>query len=164
MADPVTMAVISIGTGLMKASAQMSAARSQQEMYDMQAAQAKMQGRSAAISYRQQGVAVLRNLNETLAAVIARAGAGGVDPMSGSAAIMQNFARAEAAGEFGTTKDNAALAIAGANAQAAIYRQAGQTALATGRAQAIGTIIGSVGTAYSSGAFDALNISPKAVT
>lgn len=160
MADPVTMAVISIGTGVMKASAQMSAARSQQQMYDMQAAQAKMQGRANAIGYRQQGVAVLRNLNETLAAIIARAGAGGVDPMSGSAAIMQNFARAEAAGEFGTTKDNAALSIAGANAQAAIYRQAGETALATGRAQAIGTIMGSVGTAYNSGAFSSLNISP----
>jgi hypothetical protein len=160
MADPVTMAVISIGTGVMKAGAQMRAARSQQQMYDMQAAQARIQGRSQAIGYRQQGVAVLRNLNETLAAITARAGAGGVDPMSGSAAIMQNFARAEAAGEFGTTKDNAALAIAGAGAQAAIYRQAGETALATGRAQAIGTIMASIGTAYNSGAFSSLNISP----
>jgi hypothetical protein len=164
MADPVTMAVISIGTGIMKAGAQMSAARSQQQMYDAQASQATLQGRSQAIGYRQQGAMVLRNLNETLAAVIARAGAGGIDPMSGSAAILQNYARAEASAEFGTAQDNAALAMEGATAQANIYRQAGQTALSTGRAQAFGTIMGSVGTAYNSGAFDSLNISPQAIT
>jgi hypothetical protein len=88
------------------------------EMYNAQAEQAKIQGRSQAISYKQQGAMVLRNLNETLASTIALAGAGNVDPTSGSARVMQEFARAEAFAEYGTALDNAVLAKEGAAAQA----------------------------------------------
>ena len=130
-----------IETVLMAASAASSIAggAAQRRQYNAQAAQAQIQGRSQAIAYRQQGADVLRNLNETLAATIAMAGAGNVDPTSGSARVMQEFARAEASSEYGTALDNAVLATAGAAAQAAIYRQAGQSAFIGGIGQAAGT-------------------------
>lgn len=108
------------------------AGAAQQQQYNAQAAQTQMQGRSQAIAYRQQGADVLRSLNETLAATIAIAGAGNIDPTSGSARVLQEYARAEAASEFGTAQENAILATAGATAQAGIYRQAGSSAYSAG--------------------------------
>jgi len=83
---------------------------------------------------------VLRNLNESLASTIALAGAGNVDPTSGSARVMQEFARAEAYAEYGTSLDNAILAKEGAAAQAQIYRMGGRAAFLTGVVNAAGTL------------------------
>ena len=55
-----------------------SAGKAQQQAYNSQAAQAVIKGRSQAIAYKQQGADVLRNLNQNLAAIVARAAAGGV--------------------------------------------------------------------------------------
>lgn len=112
----------------------------QQRAYNAQAEQAKIQGRSQAIAYKQQGAMVLRNLNESLASTIALAGAGNVDPTSGSARVMQEFARAEAYAEYGTSLDNAILAKEGAAAQAQIYRMGGRAAFLTGVVNAAGTL------------------------
>ena len=118
---------------------QMAAAKQQQAMYNEQAAQAKIQGRTQAIQYKQQGADVLRNMNETLAMTTARAGQFG-DPTLGSALSLQKFALSEGYGEYGTSIDNSELALAGAAAQASIYRQAGRTARMTGYVQAAGTM------------------------
>ena len=117
----------------------MAAAKQQQAMYNEQAAQAKIQGRTQAIQYKQQGADVLRNMNETLAMTTARAGQFG-DPTLGSALALQKFALSEGYGEYGTSIDNSELALAGAAAQASIYRQAGRTARLTGYVQAAGTM------------------------
>jgi hypothetical protein len=117
----------------------MAAAKQQQAMYNEQAAQAKIQGRTQAIQYKQQGADVLRNMNETLAMTTARAGQFG-DPTLGSALALQKFALKEGYGEYGTSIDNSELALAGAAAQASIYRQAGRTARMTGYVQAAGTM------------------------
>tara|TARA_R110000868_G_scaffold203637_1_gene451551 strand:+ start:31 stop:462 length:432 start_codon:yes stop_codon:yes gene_type:complete len=117
----------------------MAAAKQQQAMYNEQAAQAKIQGRTQAIQYKQQGADVLRNINETLAMTTARAGQFG-DPTLGSALALQKFALSEGYGEYGTSIDNSELALAGAAAQASIYRQAGRTARLTGYVQAAGTM------------------------
>ena len=126
--------------GAVSAIGQMRAARSQQQMYNAQAEQAKIQGRSKAIAYKQQGAMVLRNLNETLASTIALAGAGNIDPTSGSARVMQDFARAEAYAEYGTALDNAVLAKEGAAAQAQVFRMAGRAAYQTGVINAVGAL------------------------
>mgnify|MGYP003658432284 CR=1 FL=1 len=117
----------------------MSAASAQKEQYDQQAAQAKVQGRTQAIQYKQQGADVLRRMNETLATTVARGGQFG-DPTGGSALILQRFAQSEGVMEFGTSIDNSELALAGAAAQARIYQQAGRTAMMTGFVQAAGTL------------------------
>jgi hypothetical protein len=131
---------VSAGMSVVSAAGQISAGRTQQRMYNAQAEQARIQGRSQAIAYKQQGAAVLRNLNETLASTIALAGAGNVDPTSGSARVMQEFARAEAYAEYGTALDNAVLAKEGAAAQAQVYRMAGRAAFQTGIINAAGAL------------------------
>jgi hypothetical protein len=104
-----------------------------------QAAQATIQGRTQAINYKQQAADVLRRMNETLATTVARAGQFG-DAISGSALALQKFAESEGSREFGTSTDNASLALAGAAAQAKIYMQAGGIALTTAKVGAATTL------------------------
>tara|TARA_R110002012_G_scaffold91990_2_gene223485 strand:- start:1095 stop:1535 length:441 start_codon:yes stop_codon:yes gene_type:complete len=102
-----------------------------QREYNEKAAQEKLRGNSEALAYKQQGVAALTRLNETLATIINNAAFGGVDPMSGSAKTIQNTAMAEGIREFNLAQDNAILALGQATHQAAIYKGAGQTARTT---------------------------------
>lgn len=132
--------MVQVALAAVSAAGQIASGRAQQGAYNAQAEQARIQGRSQAIQYRQQGAMVLRNLNETLASTVAMAAAGGVDPSSGSARIMQNFARAEAYAEYGTALDNAVLAKAGAETQAQVYRMGGRAAALSGFVNAAGSL------------------------
>lgn len=118
----------------------LAAGAAQKRAYDAQARQAEIRGRSQAIAYKQQGADALRNLNETLAAVIARSAAGGVDPTSGSAATVQQYAMSEGAREFSIAADNSVMALGQADAQAYQYRAAGQAAQMNAFVQAAGTV------------------------
>ncbi len=118
-------------------------ARQQQNMYNAQAAQQKVAGRSQAIAYKQQAADALANLNETLSAITARAAVGG-DPSSGSPLSLQKYALREGASEYHTAKDNAVLAVENANFQANIYRQAGKTAMVSGYISAGADVFGGV--------------------
>lgn len=131
---------ISIGSKLFAASAQRDVGAAQQASYEQQAQAAELKGRSEAIAYKQQGADALQNLNETLSAIIARAGAGGVDPTSGSAATMQMFALSEGSREAAIAQDNAALALGEATQQAGIYRSAGRTAQLSANVSAAASI------------------------
>jgi len=128
---------------------QIQAARQQKAIYNAQAAQERLKGRAKATEYKNQAANVMRRLNETLSTTIARASVG-ADPLSGSALTMNNFAISEAAGEYYTSKDNQVLALSNADAQANIYKAAGQQAMMTGYANAIGTA--------STGTYQALKI------
>jgi hypothetical protein len=65
------------------------AGRAAQQSYNAQAAQAELAGRSQAIQYKTQAANILRNLNETIATITARAGAsGGVGGSAG--ALLRN--------------------------------------------------------------------------
>ena len=105
--------------------------RAEKLRYNQQAAQARLQGRSNAIAYKQQAADVLRRMNENMGTVVARAAAGGVDPLSGSAQALQNYARKEGYREHNIALDNANLALGMADYQANIYRKAGRTAMTT---------------------------------
>lgn len=132
--------VVSVGSKLAAAGAQRDVGRAQQAGYEQQAQAAELKGRSEAIAYKQQGADALRNLNETLAAIVARAGAGGVDPTSGSAATMQMFALSEGSREAAIAKDNADLALGEAYTQSGIYRSAGATAMKSANVSAVASI------------------------
>lgn len=119
---------------------QLRAGAAQARAYNAQAADAEMRGRSEAIAYKQQGAAVLRNLNENFAAIIARSSAGNVDATSGSAAVTQLFGMAEAAREKYATQDNAIMAEGQASVQAHQFRLAGQAAKQTAMFNALGTV------------------------
>ena len=133
---------------------QVVAGAARQREYNEKASQEKLRGRSEALAYKQQGVSALARLNETLATIINNAAFGGVDPRSGSARTMQSAAMSEGIREFNLSEDNAILALGQATHQAAIYKDAGQTARTTSylgaaetaldygfRAQSIGKII-----------------------
>jgi hypothetical protein len=132
--------VVSIGSKLAQASAQRDVGAAQQASYERQAEQAELRGRSEAIAYKQKGSEALKRLNETLAAIIARAGAGGVDPTSGSAVTVQQFAMGEGIEEFNIAADNAALALGEGYTQGGIYRSAGSTAKKTADVAALGSV------------------------
>jgi hypothetical protein len=132
-------APLMLASSAVSAYGQMRAGQAQREMYEQQAAQAKLRGRAEAIAYKQKGADALRNLNETLSAIIARTAAGLGDPTSGSAATLQRFAMGEGVREFNIAADNAAMALGQASEQAGIYKQAGQAAQLNSYVQAAGT-------------------------
>ena len=132
--------IVSIGGKIAQAGAQRDVGRAQQASYEQQAAQAELRGRSEAIAYKQKGSEALQRLNETLAAIVARAGAGNVDPTSGSAADAQQFAMGEGIDEFNIAADNAALALGEAYTQSGIYRSAGATAKKSADVAALGSL------------------------
>ena len=117
-----------------------SAGAAQKRQYQAQAEQAELRGRSEAIAYKQKGADALRNLNQTLAAIISRSAAGGVDPTSGSAATLQQFAMGEGVREFNIAADNAVMALGQASAQSSNYRQAGQAAQLSSFVSAAGSL------------------------
>ena len=119
---------------------QLAAGAAQRRGYEQQAEQAELRGRSEAIAYKQKGADALRNLNETLSAIIARAGAGGVDPTSGSAATLQQFATGEGVREFNIAADNAVLALGQASMQAGEFQSAGKAAQLSSVVSAAGTL------------------------
>lgn len=129
-----------VATTAISAFGALQAGRAQQQMYNAQAAQAELKGRTEAIAYKQQGADVLRNLNENLAATIARAASGGVDPTSGSAAVLQGYAMSEGMRERNQAADNALMARGQATTQASQYIMAGKNARTASVYQAIGTI------------------------
>lgn len=135
----VAAAPLMLASSAVSAYGQMRAGQAQREMYEQQAAQAKLRGRAEAIAYKQKGADALRNLNETLSAIIARTAAGLGDPTSGSAATLQRFAMGEGVREFNIAADNAAMALGQASEQAGIYKQAGQAAQLNSYMQAAGT-------------------------
>jgi hypothetical protein len=140
---PVATAVFAIGSLAMsakQAKAQKAAAAMQAEAYNEQAAEATLKGRYEALEYKQRGVDVLRRLNEVMAANIARAAAGGVDPTSGSAALINTVSEAEAVREKNIATSNAIMAEGDAGFQAYQYRVAGNIARKTGDVQAAATI------------------------
>jgi hypothetical protein len=82
-------------------------------------------------------LAYLRNLNETIATITARAGASG--GVGGSAGALLRNVSGQGGAEYATSIDNATLALAGAQTQAAIYRYSGKVAKISSQIQMVGT-------------------------
>ena len=112
-------------TGMMSASAQAKGIAAQATM-------ARMQGAQEALKYKQQGVQVLDNILRTQSAITARAGAGGIDPFSGSAKALNQFALARGAEELYTTREGQVIARKGGEMQAAQYMSAARSATMQG--------------------------------
>lgn len=102
-----------------------------------QAMQTRMQAKGEELKYKQQGVAVLDNILRTQATLNARAGAGSIDPFSGSANALQQYALAQGAKENYTTMDNAIIAVRSGELQAQEYESAARSAMSQARMGAI---------------------------
>jgi hypothetical protein len=145
-------ALSSIGSG----AAAVAAGRQQQQLYNMQATQAEMQGRQAQLKarsdelkYRQQGIAALDRTLSTAATIAARAGAGSIDPFSGSAQALTTYAFGKGFGEFNLTQESAELvrqggliSVGGADVQSDVYKMSGQQAAIAGYARGATSVFG----------------------
>ena len=143
-------AVSSIASGVMG----IAGGIRQQGMYELQAQQATMQAKqsqlkyfSDELKYRQQGVMTLDRTLSTAATIAARAGAGSIDPFSGSAGGLTTYAYGKGFGEFNFAQESAEMAslqgeiaLAGGAIQAGIYQMSGDQALMAGYAKGAGSI------------------------
>jgi small-conductance mechanosensitive channel len=151
-----------IAVALISAYGQYEAGQTQQKIYNAKAQQeqqqaafnaqqAEMQGRSEAIRARNEGLKTLTNINRTISTVRARAGAGAIDPFSGSAGALQTYALREGYTEFDISQENAKLAQSSAGFQANIYKYTGQAnaniSRVAGEAEARAGMYQAIGTA-----------------
>lgn len=127
---------------------QMQAARSQARGLAAQATMARMQAKQESLKYKAQGVQVMDNILRTQAAIVARAGSGGIDPFSGNALRLAKYAAAKGVQELYTVQDNEIITIRGGEMQAAQYMQQAKSTMKAGM---IGAAVSFGTTAYNVG-------------
>ena len=127
---------------------QMQAARSQARGLAAQATMARIQAKQESLKYKAQGVQVMDNILRTQAAIVARAGSGGIDPFSGSALKLAKYAAAKGVQEMYTVQDNELITIRGGEMQAAQYMQQAKSIMKAGM---IGAAVSFGKTAYNVG-------------
>lgn len=117
--------------------ASFASGQQQQAVADIQARQAQLRAKGDEIRYRQQGVAALDRTLSTAATIAARAGAGSIDPFSGSAGALTTFAFGKGFGEFNLAQESAALTGLQGGLQADLYRMTGEQAAMAGTVKGI---------------------------
>jgi hypothetical protein len=117
-----------------------AAGQQQQAMYDLQAKQAQLKARAEEIKYRQQGVMALDRTLSTVATIAARAGAGSIDPFSGSAGALTTFAFGKGFGEFNLAQESAALSGLQGELQAGLYTMSGEQAAMAGTVKGFSSV------------------------
>jgi len=105
-----------------------------------QAAYAKVQARSEVLKYKQQGIAVMDNILATQATINARAGAGGIDPFSGSARALALYAQKKGATEIYNSRDGEIIAFGAGEARAMQYGLQAKATLKRAQAETVGAI------------------------
>ena len=111
---------------------QMMGTRSQAKGLAAQATMARLQAKSESLKYKAQGVQVLDNILRTQAAIVARAANGGIDPFSGSANSLMQYASAKGATELYTVQDNELITMRGGEMQAQQYMQQAKSVMKAG--------------------------------
>jgi len=111
---------------------QMMSARSQAKGLAAQATMARIQAKQESLKYKAQGVQVMDNILRTQAAIVARAGSGGIDPFSGSALRLARYAAAKGVQELYTVQDNELITMRGGEMQAAQYMQQAKSTMKAG--------------------------------
>lgn len=104
MANP--FVVLAVASSFGKAYATYQAGMAQKAYYDSQAVMSQLQYKSKEIEAKEAGVEVLKQTNEALATIIAKAAAGGMLPNEGSALLAQTLSIKEGAEDFQVSKLN----------------------------------------------------------
>lgn len=120
-----------------------------------QAMQTRMQAKGEALKYKQQGVAVLDNILQTQATINARAGAGSIDPYSGSAGSLAIQALAKGALEKYMTVEGQIISLRSGELQAQEYESAARSAMSQARMGAIMSLVQGAGSFAMLGGFGA---------
>lgn len=134
------MAMLAAGTSVVSALGSIQSGRAQAAGYNLQARQAELGARRSSLQYKDQGVKVLEKLNANLATVNARAGAGGLDPFSGSPLSLKSYAEKRGTQEYYLTQENAELQMITGQLQSDQFKMAGKQAKRQGVLNAISTI------------------------
>lgn len=101
----------------------MQSAQTEAKGIAAQASFTRLQARSEMLKYKQQGVAVLRNLVRTQASINAGAGARGFDSYSGTPLGLSRYAASEAANEYFMTQEGQTIALRTGEIKADQYMQ-----------------------------------------
>jgi len=117
------------------------AAKKEAEALVTQAAWSKVQARSEALKYKQQGVEVFRNINRTMGAINARSGAGSVDPFSGNSDNLALGALSLGANELYNTMAGQTISLTTGELKAKQFGLQAQATLKRAQAEAFGTIL-----------------------
>jgi hypothetical protein len=128
---------IALGSAGLSAVAQLKSGQATAGGLRSQATQTRMQAKGEELKYKQQGVAVLDNILRTQASVNARRAAGSVDPFSGSAGNLQQYALAKGALEMYAAEDNRLIVERIGELQAQEYESAARSAMSQARMGAI---------------------------
>ncbi len=140
----ITLSQVMTGIGLLgsavSAVGQYSQGQAMAAANKLQATNAIIEGNRQAMEYQRQGIQVLSRTAETDAMIKARAGAGGIDPFSGSAGALSDYAFLKGADEYTFASENATSAILAGQANAASYRAAASSASRSGLFNAIATV------------------------
>jgi hypothetical protein len=146
---------IALGAAGLSAVAQLKSGQATAGGLRSQAMQARMQAKGEALKYKQQGVAVLDNILQTQATINARAGAGSIDPYSGSAGSLANQALAKGALEKYMTVEGQIISLRSGELQAQEYESAARSAMSQARMGAIMSLAQGAGSFAMLGGFGA---------
>lgn len=151
------------GIGLLMSAFQyrstVAAGKSEQEFYNAQARNRRLQGRVEAVEAKEKGNEILRRTKAALASNLAGGYASAVIPTVGS---VQTVSRQQvlrpASLDFGITGMDALLAVEQANREAGYLEYRGQMAASQARTQALGNLAMAGFQAGLSGAFEGLSL------
>lgn len=135
-----TLQLVGAGLSAVSAIQQIQAGRAQAASYRAQAKQEELKGKQAALQYRQRGVETLRNINQNISAVTAKAAAGSIDPYSGAPLSLKNYARKVGSEEYFLDQENASLALVTGEMNRDQSLMAAQQAKRQGLYSAVGTL------------------------
>ena len=133
------MAQVAVPVALAAASgmAGIQGAKAEARGLGAQATQTRMQARSEALKYKQQGVAVLDNMLRTMATQRAAAGAGSIDAFEGNPATMRMKAMKGGAIEYFNTREGQTIVTRQGELQAIEYERQAKAVISAARNQAI---------------------------
>ena len=137
-----------IALSAVSAFGQSQAGRAEAKGLSRQATLKTIEFRGKELEARQQGIEVLKQINRSNATLNARAGAGGIDPFSGSAQSLATYNMSEGAREYYISEDNQIIAREGGQIAAQNLLKQAKSAQKAGLYQAVGTL-GSAALSYS---------------
>jgi hypothetical protein len=126
-------------SSLVSGVASFASSMAQANAYKIQATNALIQANSQAQEYQRQGIAVLNRTLETRSLINARAGAGGIDPFSGSPSALAEYAMGKGVDEFNFARTNVDIAMLSGRANQAAYLSAASSTRAIGAINLVGT-------------------------
>tara|TARA_B100000287_G_scaffold403195_1_gene424786 strand:- start:3855 stop:4445 length:591 start_codon:yes stop_codon:yes gene_type:complete len=128
-------AVVGAGTTIMTSNAQA-------RQLEGQAHQAKLKGRIDNLNYKRQGVQILKETNKVIAANVARASSGGLDPYKSGEApdMISGYGLRMGINDFTIARDNATIAKRMGEYESASLMQAAKTTRKVGMMTAIAQV------------------------